>query len=112
MEREATIKRLKEAKSLPEMTLADTNFRPKNMSEKEFADYLTDFAKPNQQCWLCENPLQVDWGLVHGHANCVSCGMGVTMYHYFKKEDGTQERWEYGIQTHPKHFSVNEEEED
>lgn len=107
MNREETIKKLEEGKRLSVMTLDDVKFRPKNISEEEFAKYLSDFVKPTGKCWLCDSSLMIEWGIAHGVGHCSSCGIEVKVYHYFEK-DGNKERWEASLQTHPKHYSISE----
>lgn len=111
MNREESARRLQEAQSLAVMTLEDVHHKPKNISDEEFAEYLKDFAKPTGMCWYCENSLVVEWGIAHGYGHCSSCGMDAKMYHYFEK-DGKRERWEAGLQFHPKGYSVEGSEDE
>lgn len=109
MGKKQALEKLKECQSLPHATLEDLSRHPKNLSKEEFAKYLEDFAKPTGTCWYCDERLFVSWGIAHGMAHCMTCGVDVTMYHYFEK-DGHNERFEFGLQTHPKHYSVEKQE--
>lgn len=113
MTREETIAFLEKAQQMPYATPDDFKRQPKSITTEEFAEYLKDYAKPTGNCWVCEDRLVVDWGLVHGHAHCVECHTDVKMYHYFGEGKAEkEERWEYGLQNHPKHFSVPDEEDE
>lgn len=106
MNREETIERLKEAQELPHATLEDLRNVPKGITNEKLSEYLTAFLKPQETCWLCEKSLVVDWGLVHGMANCVECGMDVKMYHFPENDDGEKIRFERGLQYHPNNYST------
>lgn len=109
MTEEEQIARLNEAQKLPVATVEDMRYVPKGISEEQLKMYLNDFAKPTGKCWLCEEELYVEWGLVHGISHCTTCGMDVREYHYLKDENGKEQRITRSLQNHPKHYSYEEE---
>jgi hypothetical protein len=109
MNQEQTVKRFKEALSLPSATIEDLRNVPKGITTEVLNDYLKQFTKPTGQCWLCENDLMIAWGLVHGVANCTNCGIECLVYHYLKDVDGDKQKIEMTLQYHPNNYSVNEE---
>ncbi len=108
MNREETIKRLEEAQALPHATLEDLKYVPKDISEDLLSEYLKDYLKPTGTCWLCEESLMVNWGIQHGVAHCVNCGMDVRTYHFPKNDEGEEVRFERSLQYHPKNYGVLE----
>lgn len=108
MNREESIKRLEEAQKLPHATLKDLRNLPKGISENKLSEYLKDYVKPTGVCWFCEESLMVDWGIQHGVAHCVNCGVDVRMYHFPKNDEGEEVRFERSLQSHPKNYSVME----
>jgi hypothetical protein len=106
MNKEETAKKLEEAKKLPVATVEDLIRIPKGISEDLLNEYLKAFVKPSKTCWLCDESLYIQWGIAHGVANCVECGIDVRVYHFVKNEDGEEIRFEQSLQYHPNNYSV------
>lgn len=107
MTEDEQLKKLEDSQILPHATPEDFSYVPEYVNLEAFAEYLKDYLKPTGVCWLCDESLMYEWGLAHGVGHCTSCGMDVTLYHYFESGD-KKERWYQPLQTHPRHYSVNE----
>lgn len=99
--------RLKVSQELPSATSSDFKSLEGFDTEK-MDDYLKDFVKPTGNCWFCERSLVVDWGIAHGEAHCVTCGVGAKMYHRLENKEGKIEKLEMGLQYHPRNYSVED----
>ena len=108
MTKEETVQKLNDSKLLPVATADDFNTLPKGVSVEELNTYLKNYLKPQENCWLCDKSLMINWHpIAHGESVCVKCDIGSRTYHYFETSEG-RVRWEMTLQYHPSNFSVQE----
>lgn len=55
---------------------------------KEWLEYYVDATK----CPACLTEASVEWAVVHGEAQCISCGYPATIYHYAHRMSEDVER--------------------
>jgi hypothetical protein len=103
--------RLELGMQLPVATVEGLKLQlPDRVTEEEVNAYLSDFAAPNRECWLCGDMLIVDWDIMHGETFCTSCGIPSRTRHYIKHGEETAFSFDRTLQYHPKNFSLEEDE--
>lgn len=65
-------------------------------------EYLKRFASPSLACLKCKREGTFTWGIQHGEGYCAKCHWPNRGFHYFKRDDGTEEDTFFAVlQYHP-----------
>lgn len=73
-------------------------------AKETIEEYFARFSPEMTYCLLCEQKLMVKWTLVHGEAECISCGYPSRAYH---RDIGPIQFLSITLQYHPDQLSTS-----